>query len=909
LHELGGIDAKPSGELQEVMQIEVALTALYLTEKGPVDPDLSCHRLLRETENVATVTDPFAKDLRSRGEWTGHVGIALITAVCNAAVSAAQAAEPLTWSAPQLIDHQRPFGNPPALEAVSCPTTSFCAAVSGGSALTTSNPTGGESAWTSTTVEEGNELRHISCPSEALCVASDSTGGVLTSSDPTGGSEAWSVASVSEIGNPISSISCPSTSLCVAVAAGEILTSTDPTGGASAWKDTTISTSGSTFSVSCPTTKLCVIAGAVEGKLSVITSTDPTGGAGAWTPATISGFIGSLSCPSESLCVIASGSDITSSTDPTGGSGAWTTVSSPDHKLDSVNCPSTALCVATDYAGNVVTSTNPTGGEGAWTVANVDETNIVDGVWCPSTALCVAVDSYGRTITSTDPTGGSSAWTAHTIDPGTTNSFTGISCSSASLCAAVDNSSNIVTSTSPASKPSLWTVTSIGSGEANRFSAISCPSTSLCVATDYSDLGEDETAYVLTSTDPTGGIGAWTRTTFHEFNGLGGAKALSCPTTKLCVSANFFNGITTSTNPTGGSSAWTTTNIGGTDGLFGVSCASTSLRVVVDGSGDVLTSTDPTGGSGAWTLAHVDGTAHLDGISCPTTSLCVAVDQSGNLVTSTNPTGGVGAWTVTHLPTVFELTSVSCSSVTFCVGVGFGVDASFGVGGVAVTATDPTGGEAAWSLDNAIDDAIGTESQLSGVSCVAEAFCLAVDQLGNAVLGTPASEEHTPPAEERHETTGGGTSSTSSSTTSTSSGSSTTGSTPPIATISSAQLGAALGQQLIPPGKVATISTLLKDHGLVLSFKALEAGTLLIQWYELPPARLAGHKSKPKPILVGSGQTTFAAAGSQKLTLKLTAAGKALLKHTKSVKLMARGMFTPRDASAVTTQAAFVVRR
>jgi hypothetical protein len=103
---------------------------------------------------------------------------------------------------------------------------------------------------------------------------------------------------------------------------------------------------------------------------------------------------------------------------------------------------------------------------------------------------------------------------------------------------------------------------------------------------------------------------------------------------------------------------------------------------------------------------------------------------------------------------------------------------------------------------------------------------------------------------------------------------------------------------------------LLKDHGLVLSFKALEAGTLLIQWYELPPgAKLAVHKSKPKPVLVASGQTIFTAAGSQKLTLKLTTTGKALLKHVRSLRLTAKGMFTPKGASAITEQVGFVVRR
>jgi len=72
LHELGRINAESSGELQEVVEVEVALTALHLTEKGPVDADLMRHRLLRKTENVAAVADPFAEDLRGWREWAGH---------------------------------------------------------------------------------------------------------------------------------------------------------------------------------------------------------------------------------------------------------------------------------------------------------------------------------------------------------------------------------------------------------------------------------------------------------------------------------------------------------------------------------------------------------------------------------------------------------------------------------------------------------------------------------------------------------------------------------------------------------------------------------------------------------------------------------------------------------------------
>ena len=84
---------------------------------------------------------------------------------------------------------------------------------------------------------------------------------------------------------------------------------------------------------------------------------------------------------------------------------------------------------------------------------------------------------------------------------------------------------------------------------------------------------------------------------------------------------------------------------------------------------------------------------------------------------------------------------------------------------------------------------------------------------------------------------------------------------------------------------------MLKAGGLTITFKALEAGTAVIGWYQLPPgAKLA---RKAKPVLVASGHATFEAAGTLKIEIKLTPAGKRLLKHARILKLTAKGVFTP----------------
>src|SRR5581483_6109801 len=102
--------------------------------------------------------------------------------------------------------------------------TSFCAAVDGeGQVLTTTNPSGGDGAWAIAPIDGqltdprslGELVTAISCPSASLCVAVDNIGNVITSTNPTGGASAWTVTSV-DSPNALLAVSCPaSTTFCV----------------------------------------------------------------------------------------------------------------------------------------------------------------------------------------------------------------------------------------------------------------------------------------------------------------------------------------------------------------------------------------------------------------------------------------------------------------------------------------------------------------------------------------------------------------------------------------------------------------------------------------------------------------------------------------------------------------------
>src|SRR5689334_2252863 len=105
------------------------------------------------------------------------------------AVSAAQgaASSSLAWSSPVLLDHAAPFASFPSLQGVSCPTVSLCLAFDQpGDVVTSTNPTGGTSAWAWNNVAGSNLVSAdqyttaASCPSPSLCVLV-AGGNVLTS--------------------------------------------------------------------------------------------------------------------------------------------------------------------------------------------------------------------------------------------------------------------------------------------------------------------------------------------------------------------------------------------------------------------------------------------------------------------------------------------------------------------------------------------------------------------------------------------------------------------------------------------------------------------------------------------------------------------------------------------------------
>ena len=300
-----------------------------------------------------------------------------------------------------------------ALNRVSCATPSLCVAVdSAGNVVTSTDPSGGTSAWTVTPVDVPHDIRDVSCVAPSVCVAVDENGNILSSTDPTGGAGAWAVANLDPGGRGINGISCASPSLCVAVDnAGQVLSSTNPTGGVGAWSLTPVDLNSQgykgaypIYAVSCTAEPWCV---AEAFPHEVLMSSNPTGNASAWSILDLGGgfLTGGVSCVLSSLCAATNSEGAILTLSSPGAAAGWQAMNVdpaptmiPGSSLPDVSCASSSRCIAVDNRGNVVTSSDPTAGSEAWTTTNIDGPTLISGVSCPTVSLCVAVDQPGRIL-------------------------------------------------------------------------------------------------------------------------------------------------------------------------------------------------------------------------------------------------------------------------------------------------------------------------------------------------------------------------------------------------------------------------------------------------------------------------------------------------------------------------------
>lgn len=123
----------------------------------------------------------------------------------------------------------------------------------------------------------------------------------------------------------------------------------------------------------------------------------------------------------------------------------------------------------------------------------------------------------------------------------------------------------------------------------------------------------------------------------------------------------------------------------------------------------------------------------------------------------------------------------------------------------------------------------------------------------------------------------------------------------------------ALGS-LLAKEHVTTTAGLLEAGGTKLVFTAPSSGQITVDWYapstsKGPLATAARPAKKAHTLLVARVSKRFSKAGKATLKLRLTAAGRRLLRHSKKVGLTSKATFTPTGGTAVTVTRHFTVKK
>jgi hypothetical protein len=315
--------------------------------------------------------------------------------------------------------------------------------------------------------------------------------------------------------------------------------------------------------------------------------------------------------------------------------------------LDSIACPSTRLCVATDRDGTLVVSRAPGGGAAGWHQIPLGAGADLVAVACPTASLCLVAARDGRLFTSTAPARAGS-WRASAFVG--MAAVTGLACAPRGACVATDDAGDVAATPSPAAPAGAWNVQQVDGatqpcGRARcqvALSGITCPAASLCLALDSAGA-------LVRSESPAAGSASW-QTEDIDGGGpaltppggpckLGVCASISCAGTSSCVAVDSGGQVLTTPEPDGPSTAWAIHPTGARGEPVAVACPTALSCQVADDAGQILSTSQPSGGSAAFTATQVeprlgDGlpAARLSAVACPSPSECVATDTRGRIL-------------------------------------------------------------------------------------------------------------------------------------------------------------------------------------------------------------------------------------------------------------------------------------
>lgn len=354
-----------------------------------------------------------------RGVYAAVVAVTL----CAAAGSVAAMAHAKPPQKTALTWHSYRVSGAGKFAAVQCPSTQICVAITKNDQLwTTRNASAKHPAWKQTVglqvmgPEEDFEQQsgfNLSCPTVHLCVTSY-FGNILTSTDPTGPKSTWTSTNIQPAGakaeGKIDSLSCAAASSCVAgmnewvneEGGGTYLnlaTTSNPTGGTSAWK--VVKGPGDYLtSLSCGPGGVC--AGGDEFGTILATPNASTGATSWKQVGSLPGTLDGQTCASANLCIGVDDSGRPVASTRPAVAKSWVTEKLPKGDyMGIVSCAGAGFCVATggDKRGQaMLTSTTPANASSwALTPLHIAQT-VLAGLQCRSSSFCVAVGQGGLVL-------------------------------------------------------------------------------------------------------------------------------------------------------------------------------------------------------------------------------------------------------------------------------------------------------------------------------------------------------------------------------------------------------------------------------------------------------------------------------------------------------------------------------
>lgn len=661
------------------------------------------------------------------------------------------------------------------LQSVSCASADDCTAV--GSYLTTAGITAtlaeqwNGSAWQKqptpdppgdTTPAVAPELSGVSCPVSTFCAAVGQYQQQFASASlaETWNGSKWTLQPVPVPANSdspvLTQVSCTSATFCEAVGSYFDESDGNTDSLAAAWNGTSwtlqttpvLTTVAGFNAVSCTSPRDCEAwGGGNAGNPGPEIAEQWNGSSWQQQPVPANAVaVTSVSCVSAGYCEAVGtgaaygfdGSQWTAQTLPSALSSAG---------LTGVSCALRAHCEAVG-AGNVAAALtgNKWSAQSAPYPAGSAFASLT-AVSCASARTCEAAGDYQIQVTANDPKALAEAWDGsswavqHAAAPAgaTDNSLSGVSCASASFCAAVGTHANSTGGEDNLAE--LWTGTSwqitptpdIASTNGvayNVLNSVSCVSASFCQAVGT---GPDGPAAALWNGT------AWTVQTIPGPDIE--PQAVSCATTDFCLSANGYGDL-----DSWNGSAWSAdSNVTGFTYVSAIDCLSATFCEVV-GEGPAGENAAAWNGT-SWTAQATPGPASnsFNSVSCTAPDACEAAGQQLGSGSQTAPLAEAwdgSAWTVQSVPAPASpegstFTAVSCTSATSCTAVGQYQSPTVPNFGQFQTLAEVWDGTS-WTIAATADPSATGQNLFETVSCGATATCTAAGQYQDAG-GIPAT--------------------------------------------------------------------------------------------------------------------------------------------------------------------------